>query len=94
MNIKSSHTTDKPISASVIFKGEGKATALQILRNEKLKEHSTSVPALLLCVEGEVVFENEQGLQETLQRGDMIHIEPQVKHWVRSTEDSQLLLLQ
>lgn len=93
MNLKSSHSTEKPVSAIPLFKGEGNATALQILQNQQLKEHTTKVPALLICVAGEVIFENENGIKETLQSGDYINIEPFVKHWVIGILDSQLLLL-
>lgn len=93
MNIKYSHSLEKPVSAIPLFKGEGVATALQILQNQQLKEHTTKVPALLICVVGEVVFENEKGIKETLHSGDYINIEPFVKHWVIGNHDSQLLLL-
>ncbi|MCB0538625.1 MAG: hypothetical protein H6571_17975 [Lewinellaceae bacterium] len=93
MNLKSNHSIDKPVSAVPFFKGEGIATALQILQNQELKEHVTKVPALLICVEGEVVFENEKGIKETLKSGEYVNIEPLVKHWVISKVDSQLLLL-
>jgi len=93
MNIKNSHSTEKPVSAIQLFKGEGTATALQILQNQQLKEHTTKVAALLICVSGEVVFENEMGIKETLQNGDYVNIEPLVKHWVVGNLDSQLLLL-
>lgn len=93
MNLKDNHTTDKPVSATQLFKGEGTAATMQILQNQKLKEHVTKIPALLLCVTGEVVFENENGVKETLQSGDYVPIEPLVKHWVVGNVDSQLVLL-
>ena len=94
MNIKQMHTNDKAVSAVSILKSEtGNATAIQILGNEKLKEHVTKVPALLICIAGNAVFENEKGIRETLFRGDYILIEPEVKHWVEGIADSQLLLV-
>jgi quercetin dioxygenase-like cupin family protein len=94
MNIKGLHTQEKPVSATYLFKSElGNATAIQILQGGKLKEHITKTPALLICVEGEVVFENENGIKETLFSGDYIHIEPMVKHWVEGTIESQLILI-
>jgi quercetin dioxygenase-like cupin family protein len=94
MNIKELHTQEKPVSAISLFKSElGNATAIQILQGGKLKEHITKTPALLICVEGEVVFENENGIKETLFSGDYIHIEPMVKHWVEGTIESQLILI-
>ena len=94
MNIKELHTQEKPVSATSLFKSElGNATAIQILQGEKLKEHITKTPALLICVEGEVIFENEKGIKETLMPGDYVNIEPMVKHWIAGLTDSQLILI-
>jgi len=94
MNIKELHTQDKPVSAISLFKSElGNATAIKILQGEKLKEHITKTPALLICMEGHVIFENENGIKETLIPGDYVHIEPMVKHWVEGTIESQLILI-
>lgn len=94
MNIKELHAQDKPVSATSLFKSEsGNATAIQILQGEKLKEHVTKVPALLICVEGEVTFENKKGIRETLLPGDYVNIEPMVEHWVEGTIESQLILI-
>lgn len=94
MNIKQLHTQEKPVSAISLFKSElGNATAIQILQGETLKEHITKTPALLICVEGEVVFENEKGIKETLKSSDFVNIEPMVKHWVEGTINSQLVLV-
>ncbi|MCU0359567.1 MAG: hypothetical protein MUF75_02430 [Bacteroidia bacterium] len=94
MNLKELHTQEKPVSAISIFNSElGNATAIQIMKGEILKEHTTKTPALLICITGEVIFENENALRETLKVGDFINIEPMVKHWVEGTIDSQLLLI-
>ena len=94
MNIKELHTQEKPVSATSLFKSElGNATAIKILKGEKLKEHITKTPALLLCLEGEVIFENENGKKERLISGDYVNIEPMVKHWVVGTIESQLILI-
>lgn len=94
MNIKDLHTSDKPVSAIPHFKAaEGNVTAIQILNNQLLKEHKTKTPALLVCVIGEVVFENEKGTNEILLPGDYIIIEPMIKHSVKGILDSQLLLV-
>lgn len=92
MKLSEKHSADKAVSAASFFKGEGNASALQILKNGHLKEHITQTPALLLCVEGHVVFENERGQKINLQPSEYVHIEPMVKHWVRGMEDSQLIL--
>jgi quercetin dioxygenase-like cupin family protein len=94
MNLKDLHTKLKPVSAIPHFKAaEGNVTAIQILNNQMLKEHKTKIPALLVCVTGEVVFENEEGAKEILLPGDYVNIEPMVKHSVKGIDDSQLLLI-
>ena len=51
MNIKSFHTTEKPVNAKKVFSTtEGNVTALQIKATGVLKEHITTVPALLICI--------------------------------------------
>lgn len=94
MNIKSIHTEEKPVSAKKVFATtEGNVTALQIKATGVLKEHTTSVPALLICINGNAVFKNENGVTEYLSSGDMVNIEPNVKHWVEGIQDTQLLLI-
>jgi quercetin dioxygenase-like cupin family protein len=93
-NISSMHEAAKAVSAKPLFKGqEGTVNALQIQKDGLLDKHITKVPALLVCVAGEVVFENETGFKQTLTNGDYINIEPMVTHWVKGIQDSQLLLI-
>ena len=95
MNVKELHTQDKPVSATSLFKSElGNVTAIQILQGEKLKEHITKTPALLICIKGEAIFENENGIRESLKPGDYLNIEPMVKHWLEGIIESQLILIQ
>jgi quercetin dioxygenase-like cupin family protein len=90
MNITELHTQEKPVSAISIFKSElGNATAIKIMKGEKLKEHVTKTAALLICIEGKALFENEKGVKETLITGDYVNIEPMVKHWVEGILESQ-----
>jgi quercetin dioxygenase-like cupin family protein len=94
MNVKDLHQDTKPVSAASLFKTvEGNVTAIQILAGEQLKEHHTKVPALLLCLAGEAVFENEKGLKVNLTSGDYVLIEPLVKHWVKATSTCSLILV-
>ncbi|MDZ4807442.1 MAG: hypothetical protein SGI96_04150 [Bacteroidota bacterium] len=94
MNIKELNTQEKPVSTTSLFKSElGNATAMRILKGGKLKEHITKTPALLICLEGEAIFENEKGIKETLKSGDYVNIEPMIKHWVIGTIESQLVLV-
>ena len=94
MNIKEIHTVEKAVSAVSIFKTDGgNTTALRILKSERLKEHTTPNPALLICIEGHVIYQDEHGLMETLLAGDYIHIEAMVKHWLDAVRDTHLLLI-
>lgn len=94
MNIKDLHTQEKPVSAVELFKGTaGTATAIRINRNQKLKEHISKTPALLICVEGRVGFEDENDRDVELFAGDYLLIEPMVKHWITGISNSELLLL-
>lgn len=83
MNIKAYHTEEKPLQTKAIFNTiEGKIISLQMEKDSILKEHITKAPALLICINGEVVFENEKNQKETLHQGDCINIEANVKHWL------------
>jgi quercetin dioxygenase-like cupin family protein len=94
MNLSENHIPDKEVSAKSVFeKTEAKVTAIQILKDGLLKEHSTKTPAVLVCVSGEVVYEDEKNNKELLTSGDYYDIEPMVKHWVKGIKNSQLLLI-
>lgn len=62
MNLINLHSSDKPVQTQVLFEPtENKVIALQIAKNEQLKEHVTKVPALLVCINGDATFSNEKG---------------------------------
>jgi quercetin dioxygenase-like cupin family protein len=58
-----------------------------------LDKHLTKTPALVLCITGQAVFENEKGEKHTLFSGDYVNIEPNVMHWLTAADDSHLILL-
>lgn len=92
--ISTLHDPDKAVSAQPLFQGaQGMVAALQIKQDSLLKEHVTKVEALLVCVSGEVIYENEKGVHQILRNGGYVRIEPMVKHWVKGLRDSQLLLI-
>lgn len=94
MKILELHSEDKAVSAISMFKGtEGVVISLQILQDELLKEHTTKVPALLCCVIGEALFENEKGDSIHLKSGDYVLIEENVVHWVKGITKCNLLLM-
>jgi quercetin dioxygenase-like cupin family protein len=93
-NLSALHTQEKAVSVTSIFKGKiSVVNSLQILKNESLKEHVSDVPALLLCVEGEVIYETEKGERVQLNSGDYLIIEANVKHAVLAHRTSQLVLV-
>lgn len=92
MNIQELHHKEKIMSAHLFFKGET-ATSIQLLKGGMLKEHITVIPALLLCITGSVIYNDENGKETELKPGDYMRIQPQIKHWLNAFEDAQLLLL-
>ena len=93
MNLKNLFTEDKLLQTKKIFTATEAVIAIQIKAGAQLKEHVTTIDAILFCVIGEVIFENEKGIKEALFSGDYINIEPHVKHWVVANADSYLLLV-
>ena len=94
MNLKDIHPADKEVSAKSIASAVGgKVTAIQILESGLLKEHITKIPAILVCVLGEVIYEDENNNKITLKAGDFHEITPMVKHWVKGVLNSQLILV-
>ena len=94
MNIKDLHTTEKGVSAIPVFKSDlGNAISIRLLEGEELKEHITKVKAFLVCIQGEVIFENEKGESHQLKVGDYVHIEEFVKHKVTANLESHLILV-
>ena len=94
MNLINLHSSDKPVQTQVLFEpAENKVIALQIAKNEQLKEHVTKVPALLVCINGDATFSNENGEKIHLKSGDFIKIPVDVKHWVDAHELSNFLLI-
>jgi quercetin dioxygenase-like cupin family protein len=94
MNTLTLHPNEKAVSTAVLFKGEeGTTISLRILAGEMLKAHTTKVQALLICLSGAVVYEDEKERKIPLRNGDYVDIEALVTHWVLADVDSQLLLL-
>lgn len=93
MNLKEIHTEDKPLQTKNIFSPNEVVTAISIESGNQLKEHKSKIPALLVCVIGEVVYENEDGVEEKLLPGDFVKIMPDIKHWLTANKASDLLLI-
>ncbi len=94
MNLRNVHIENKPVQTQLIFSAEdGKVISLQIASGEQLKEHITKVPALLVCVSGDAVFQDVNGKSIELKSGDYVNIEANVKHWVDAKENSNFLVI-
>ncbi|MEX1190384.1 MAG: hypothetical protein WED10_13130 [Brumimicrobium sp.] len=94
MHLTTFHNSEKLLSAKQLFNGtEGKVIAIHLKKDGELKEHITKVPALLVCAQGEIVYEDEKDLRITMNSGDFTEIEPNVKHWLVATEDSEAILV-
>ena len=93
MNLNQFHQNEKEVSTKLMFTGEGEVISLQIQANGQLKEHITTVPALLICIDGLATFENEFGFIRKISSGDFIEIEPNVKHWVNAETTANFVLI-
>ena len=92
--LTSLHDSTKSLSVQMLFKAtEGGVRSLQINKDGILPEHITEVPAILICVTGQVIYEDEKGAKQILKSGDIYRIKPKVKHWVKGIVNSQLLLI-
>jgi len=94
MNLTELHNDSIGVQTNMMFTAtDGKVISLQILKGNQLKEHITKVPALLVCVNGNAIYEDENGISTALFSGDFIKIEPNIKHWVNGMENTNLLLI-
>tara|TARA_R100000951_G_scaffold31025_1_gene26642 strand:+ start:1347 stop:1634 length:288 start_codon:yes stop_codon:yes gene_type:complete len=94
MNLTTFHNSKKSLSVKQLFScTEGKVVAIHLKKEGELKEHITKVPALLLCVIGEVVYEDENQVKATLNSGDFFEIKPNVKHWLVANKVSEAVLI-
>ena len=94
MNLKDLHTEKKDVQTNMMFPAtDGKVISLQILKNKELESHVTKVPALLVCVEGKAIYEDENGTTVTLLSGDFVKIPANVKHSVKAMKNANLLLI-
>lgn len=94
MNLKDLHSDNKAVSAHVLFKGQTNNTmSIEFKKDALLKEHESKVPAILLCVQGSLIYQEHDDVKITLHPGDYTQIAPFVKHWVTALEDSQAVLI-
>jgi quercetin dioxygenase-like cupin family protein len=71
---KNLHIENKPVQTNMLFSGtEGKVIALKS-HLEKPEEHLSKVPALLVCVSGNAIYNEDNGTTVELKAGDFVHI--------------------
>lgn len=95
MNVKSLHKQSKPVSMINIYQGtKGMVNAMQILKGQQMKKHKATNGALLVCLDGEAMYECENGAKIVMSNADYVEIPPDRIHWVSAHVDTQLLLIQ
>ena len=95
MNIKDKLNFDLPVSETSLFKGVvGTTSAFQIMEGIQLNSQTLNVPAMLLCIEGKVIFQDEKGNNETLNPGDYVNIKPVENYRIRGLSNSQLIRIE
>ena len=94
MILKNLHTENKPVQTQLLFEPkDAKVISLQIAKGETLKEHVSKIPALLVCISGNVVFTDDKGTVVNLNSGTYVMIEENVKHAVKAFDESNFLLM-
>lgn len=94
MNVKQLHLNDKLISTYPLLQAcsEG-VKSIRMVSGSHLKRHTSKIPAVLVCLQGKVVFSGEDGLKETMLPGDYVLIRPAIYHWLDAQEETNLLLI-
>lgn len=94
MNISELHQDKKPVTTASIFKTAGSsATSIQIQAKEQLKKHISKVPALLICISGNSIYQDTEGKKLELSTGDYVNIEPDIEHWIDAQSTSTFVLI-
>ncbi len=94
MNLNNLLPTDAKVAAKNIFNGAiGQTNIIKINAGEMLKEHITKTQALLICLQGNATYEDENDQSISLQTSDYHLIEPGIKHWIKANENSLFLLI-
>ncbi len=79
-----------------LFKAQnGRLTAIHLLKGEVIKEHKSPVPAMLLVLEGVVVYKQlVDGLEYQLSASEYTEIPPDTTHQVTAEMDAYCILVQ
>ncbi len=94
MHLSDQLSTSKEVSTASIFNsGTTKMLSMRLKEGGLLKEHSSKSAALLLCVEGGVIYRDEPRGEVKLSKGDYVNIVAEVKHSVEAEMESLLVLV-
>lgn len=94
MKLEELHHNEKEVSVSNFTETNTTAIkSIRILKDGELKKHITKVPAKLICISGETIYETEKDEKTILTNGMFVNIEPNVMHWLLAKQESQLLLM-
>lgn len=85
--------TDKDVLAWKVFNQQGSATLLSIKQNAVLKEHQSISDAMLLLLQGQASYQEDERTVELTSPMDYVLIPARVTHRVIGKEDSLLLLI-
>ncbi len=79
-----------------LFKAHnGRLTAIRLPQGEAMKEHKSSVPAMLLVLEGEVLYQQlGDGVEHPLKALEYVDIPPDVMHMLTAQTDAYCILIQ
>jgi len=92
-NLRKIHQEKKDIQTALLKTvEEGKVVSLQIKKGKVLKEHVSKTPAILICINGKALYE-EESRKIKLKNGSYVMIEPDVKHKVTAIKKSNFILI-
>ncbi len=94
MKLAALHSAEKALSLKPFFKGEeGSVISIQVKENEEMKDHITKVPALLVCVSGEILYSEHTGKTVNLKADEYVEIPAMISHRFKGLASSSLLLI-
>ena len=93
MNLRKIHQEKKDIQTALLKTvEEGKVVSLQIKKGKVLKEHVSKTPAILICINGKALYE-EESRKIKLKKGSYVNIEPNIIHKITAHKKSNFILI-
>lgn len=84
-----------PVFRPLFRAQNGRLTAIRLRRGEVIKEHKSPVPAMLLVLEGTVVYNQlADGSEHRLGSLEYLEIPPDATHQVTAETDAYCILIQ